>query len=66
VLKGHTDIVSSVRVSLDDKQVVSGSRDKTLRVWDMSTGQCTIVLNTNQLSLQLSQNLKKTNNYSFV
>jgi WD40 repeat protein len=57
VLEGHKDGVTSVSVSPDDKQAVSGSRDNTLRVWDMSTGQCTIVLKKNQLSLKLLQNL---------
>jgi WD40 repeat protein len=33
-----------VSVSPDGKQVVSGSSDRTLRVWDMSTGQCASVL----------------------
>jgi WD40 repeat protein len=36
-------VVTFVSVSPDGKQVVSGSRDKTLRMWDMSTGQCTSV-----------------------
>jgi WD40 repeat protein len=36
VLEGHTSVVTSVSVSPDGKQVVSGSDDKTLRVWDLS------------------------------
>jgi WD40 repeat protein len=44
VLEGHASLVTTVSVSPDGKQVVSGSDDYTLRVWDMSTGQYTRVL----------------------
>jgi guanine nucleotide-binding protein subunit beta-2-like 1 protein len=36
-LKGHSHFVSSVAISRDSKHVVSGSWDKTLRLWDLST-----------------------------
>ncbi|EGD81111.1 WD-40 repeat protein [Salpingoeca rosetta] len=38
-LKGHTGYVTSVSFSADGKRLVSGSWDKTVRVWDASTGQ---------------------------
>ena len=35
MLLGHTDYVRSVVVTYDNKYVVSGSEDKTLRVWNL-------------------------------
>ncbi|KAH7330049.1 NACHT domain-containing protein, partial [Rhexocercosporidium sp. MPI-PUGE-AT-0058] len=37
-LEGHTDSVHSVAFSPDSKQVVSGSADQTVRLWDVATG----------------------------
>ena len=37
-LQGHDHRVNSVALSLDGSKIVSGSSDKTIRVWDASTG----------------------------
>ncbi|KAE8446724.1 hypothetical protein EG329_011768 [Mollisiaceae sp. DMI_Dod_QoI] len=37
-LEGHTKSVSSAAFSPDGTQVVSGSRDQTVRLWDTATG----------------------------
>ena len=37
VLAGHTEMVTSL--SLDWSKIVSGSRDKTARIWDILTGR---------------------------
>ena len=38
MLKGHEDSVMSVSVSPDGTLIASGSADRTVRVWDMETG----------------------------
>ncbi|KDR84428.1 hypothetical protein GALMADRAFT_55745 [Galerina marginata CBS 339.88] len=42
---GHTDLVTSVAFSPDGKQIVSGSYDKSVRVWDALMGNKLKVLN---------------------
>ncbi len=39
-MKGHTNRVISVAFSPNGKAIASCSYDKTIRVWDASTGQC--------------------------
>lgn len=41
---GHTGGVNIVRLTADGNYAVSGSEDKTLRVWDIQSGQCLRVL----------------------
>lgn len=38
-LKGHTESVVALALSPDGSQLASASRDKTVRVWSLSTGQ---------------------------
>jgi WD40 repeat protein len=38
-LEGHTEWVNSVAVTPDGRFAVSASEDKTLKVWDLGTGQ---------------------------
>jgi hypothetical protein len=39
VLTGHSSAVRSVAFSADGKTIVSGSTDKTIRLWDAETGE---------------------------
>lgn len=43
-LKAHTNSVWSVAFSFDGKQLASCSFDQTVRIWDISTGECSQVL----------------------
>jgi WD40 repeat protein len=44
VMRGHEDKVMSVALSADGTMIVSGSGDKTVRVWDAATGAERLVL----------------------
>ena len=37
-LAGHSDSVSAVTFSSDGRRIASGSKDKTIKVWDVTTG----------------------------
>ena len=39
-LEGHLGEVLSVSYSPDGTKIISGSRDKTIKIWDANTGEC--------------------------
>ncbi|MFT5326609.1 MAG: serine/threonine protein kinase [Planctomycetaceae bacterium] len=39
VFRGHTGSISSLSISADGRRVLSGSWDKTMRLWDAQTGE---------------------------
>ena len=43
-LTGHTDAVMSVGLTADGSKGLSGSGDKTVRLWDLERGECVKVL----------------------
>ena len=51
-LKGHTDRVNSVAVSADGRFIVSGSEDKTIKVWNIleRREECTFTGHTDSVS----------------
>jgi WD40 repeat protein len=61
-LIGHTSSVLSVKISNDDKKIISGSRDKTIRVWDFNNGNLLHTLKDHidsVLSVGFNQNCTK-------
>ncbi len=43
-LRGHTSPVTVITVSKDGQYLLSGSKDKTARIWNLHTGMCNSVL----------------------
>ena len=39
LLSGYSGIVTSVALSADGKKIVSGSSDKTVKIWDTDSGE---------------------------
>lgn len=46
---GHTSLISSMSVTIDGRMAVSGSYDKTLRLWDLESGECLKVIEDSSL-----------------
>jgi WD40 repeat protein len=50
-LSGHTDLITSMAFSPDNKLLLTGSSDKTARLWDLSTGQLLRILSGHTAAL---------------
>jgi ankyrin repeat protein/WD40 repeat protein len=51
VSEGHSNVIASVQYSRHDQWLVSGSWDKTIRLWDASTGQPIRVIEGHRLGV---------------
>ena len=61
VLKGHSEVVTSVALSQDGKLLISGSDDKTIKVWNLEDRreEFTLQGHTSEVtSVAISQNGK--------
>ena len=56
--QAHKTIVESVVFSCDNSKIASSSRDRSIKIWDVSTGQCI-------LSLDLDKNIGIVKNLVF-
>jgi WD40 repeat protein/GTPase SAR1 family protein/DNA-directed RNA polymerase subunit RPC12/RpoP len=54
---GHTKTVYRVRMTTDEKRLVSSSEDMTIRIWDIDSGQCLRILECigNAFSIGISE-----------
>lgn len=52
---GYSSIVSSVDVSKDAKMLVSGNRDKTVRLWDINSGRYLAVFSGHEEAVETVQ-----------
>jgi F-box and WD-40 domain protein CDC4 len=50
-MKGHTQTVRGLKM-VNGTTLVSGSRDATLRVWDLETGECLKVLEGHEKTIR--------------
>jgi WD40 repeat protein len=44
LMNGHTDKITCIVYCPELSRVITGSQDKTARVWDVATGECVHVL----------------------
>ena len=65
VLEGHTGSVNAVAISTDGGKIVSGSKDKTVRVWSAETGEVPVLAGSLSASCCLLLTAKWTVMQSF-
>ncbi len=51
-LRGHSDVVRRVQFSPNGKWIVSGSDDKTIRIWEVATGKEIRVIRGNEYAVK--------------
>lgn len=60
--RGHSHIVQDVTISADGAYALSASWDRTLRLWDLESGECTqrfVGHNGDVLSCSIAKNLRQ-------
>ena len=51
-LSGHTNTVAAVKTQAANPQVVTGSHDSTIRLWDLAAGKTKAVLTNHKKSIR--------------
>jgi len=63
--KGHKGKINSVAISSDNTFIISGSDDKTIRIWDVESAECIKILEGHSSRVS-SVALSKNNNNQFI
>ncbi|KAJ5133506.1 hypothetical protein N7526_004871 [Penicillium atrosanguineum] len=61
-LKGHRELVTSIAWSPDGSRLASASYDNTIRIWDLTTGQCASTLKGHRGSMGADSHLRLFDN----
>lgn len=56
-LSGHTNTVAAVISQAVDPQIVTGSHDSTIRLWDLASGRSIVTLTHHKVNFHLLRNL---------
>ncbi|CAD8114811.1 unnamed protein product [Paramecium sonneborni] len=64
-LKGHTDDIVSLQFSDDNQLLLSNSKDNTLRIWVIQTGEIKQIMYTSLINVKLAF-FKENNNDSII
>jgi len=59
-LKGHRDMINCMCITTDGKRCLSASCDKTVREWDLATGECKNVFEGHEREVTMIQVMEKT------
>ena len=51
-LTGHTNTVAEVRCQAAEPQVITGSHDSTVRLWDLAAGRTRVTLTNHKKSVR--------------
>jgi WD40 repeat protein len=60
-LTGHSSFVKEIAITPDGTKIISGSRDSSIKIWNLSTAEClfTLINDTPINSIAISPDGKK-------
>lgn len=63
-IEGHSGFITSVAISSDNKYIISGSEDKTVKIWDFSDGKLIRTIEYKEVVWEVS--ISQNNKYFIV